>query len=60
MARRPSDTGLMSLPLHDVDQIWCAIVALACELTAQLLTRTTPRYSAVRRDAPSRNDSPPP
>jgi hypothetical protein len=34
--RRPSDTGLGNLPLHDVDQdqIWCAIVALAGERTA--------------------------
>ena len=30
------DTGLTNLPLHDFtqNQIWCAIVALACELTA--------------------------
>ncbi|MDQ1677834.1 MAG: hypothetical protein QOC93_2978 [Actinomycetota bacterium] len=30
------DTGLRNLPLHDFagNQIWCAIVALACELTA--------------------------
>ena len=38
------DTGLTNLPLHDLDQnqIWCALVALACELTAwaQLLALT--------------------
>ena len=42
--RNAKDTGLTNLPLHDMDQnrIWCAIVALACELTAwlQLLTLT--------------------
>jgi hypothetical protein len=34
--RGAKDTGLTNLPLHDFDQnqIWCAIVALACELTA--------------------------
>jgi hypothetical protein len=34
--RCAKDTGLTNLPLHDFDQnqIWCAIVALACELTA--------------------------
>jgi len=34
--RVAKDTGLANLPLHDLDQnrIWCAIVALACELTA--------------------------
>ena len=34
--RVAKDTGLTNLPLHDLDQnrIWCAIVALACELTA--------------------------
>jgi hypothetical protein len=43
--RVAKDTGLTNLPLHDLDQnrIWCAIVALACELTAwaQLLALTT-------------------
>jgi hypothetical protein len=36
--RCAKDTGLMNLPLHDFAQnrIWCAIVALACELTAWL------------------------
>jgi Transposase DDE domain group 1 len=34
--RVAKDTGLSNLPLHDFAQnrIWCAIVALACELTA--------------------------
>ena len=34
--RCAKDTGLSNLPLHDLDQnrIWCAIVALACEITA--------------------------
>ena len=34
--RVAKDTGLRNLPLHDFaqNQIWCAIVALACELTA--------------------------
>jgi hypothetical protein len=34
--RVAKDTGLMNLPLHDFaqNQIWCAIVALAVELTA--------------------------
>jgi Transposase DDE domain group 1 len=34
--RTAKDTGLNNLPLHDFaqNQIWCAIVALACELTA--------------------------
>jgi hypothetical protein len=34
--RNPKDAGLTNLPLHDFaqNQIWCAIVALACELTA--------------------------
>jgi hypothetical protein len=42
--RTAKDTGLRNLPLHDFtqNQIWCAIVALACELTAwiQLLAFT--------------------
>jgi hypothetical protein len=34
--RCAKDTGLANLPLHDFaqNQIWCAIVALACEITA--------------------------
>jgi hypothetical protein len=42
--RAAKDTGLANLPLHDLAQnrIWCALVALACELTtwAQLLALT--------------------
>jgi hypothetical protein len=42
--RVAKDTGLTNLPLHGLDQnrIWCAIVALACEITtwAQLLALT--------------------
>ena len=36
--RNSKDTGLTNLPLHDFaqNQIWCAIVALAVELTAWL------------------------
>ena len=43
--RCAKDTGLTNLPLHEFaqNQIWCAIVALACELTAwmQMLAFTT-------------------
>jgi hypothetical protein len=42
--RVAKDTGLTNLPLHDFtqNQIWCAIVALACEITAwmQMLALT--------------------
>ena len=42
--RIAKDTGLQNLPLHGFDQnrIWCAIVQLACELTAwmQMLALT--------------------
>lgn len=42
--RAAKDTGLTNLPLHDFDQnqIWCALIALACELTAwmQMLALT--------------------
>ena len=42
--RAAKDTGLTNLPLHDLDpnRIWCAIITLACELTAwaQLLALT--------------------
>jgi hypothetical protein len=53
--RCAKDTGLRNLPLHDFDQnqIWCAIVALACELTAwmQMLALTD---TAARRWEPKR------
>jgi hypothetical protein len=34
--RNAKDTGLTNLPLHDFDQnrIWCAVIAMACELIA--------------------------
>jgi hypothetical protein len=42
--RCAKDTGLTNLPLHDFDQnrIWCAVVALACDITAwmQMLALT--------------------
>jgi hypothetical protein len=53
--RAAKDTGLTNLPLHDFDQnqIWCAIVALACELTAWMqmlaLTHTTARRWEPKR-----------
>ena len=43
-------TGLENLPLHDMDQnkIWCAIVSLACELTAWLQMLTLHGHNARR------------
>lgn len=34
--RCAKDTGLTNLPLHDFaqNQLWCAVIAIACELTA--------------------------
>ncbi len=53
--RCAKDTGLTNLPLQDFtqNQIWCAIVALACELTAwmQILALTG---SQARRWEPKR------
>ena len=53
--RLAKDTGLANLPLHSLDQnrIWCALVTLACELTAwtQLLAYPT---HAARRWEPKR------
>jgi hypothetical protein len=48
--RCAKDTGLTNLPLHDFDQnqIWCAIVALACELTAWMQTLALPGHPARR------------
>ena len=48
--RIAKDTGLTNLPLHDFDQnqIWCAIVALACELTAWMQTLALPGHQARR------------
>jgi Transposase DDE domain group 1 len=48
--RCAKDTGLTNLPLHDFDQnqIWCAIVALACELTAWMQTLALTDHPARR------------
>jgi hypothetical protein len=48
--RCAKDTGLTNLPLHDLDQnkIWCAIVALACELTAWTQTLALTGHDARR------------
>jgi hypothetical protein len=48
--RCAKDTGLMNLPLHDFtqNQIWCAIVALACEITAWMQTLALHGHPARR------------
>jgi hypothetical protein len=48
--RIAKDTGLNNLPLHDFDQnrIWCAIVMLACELTAWMQMLAYPTVNARR------------
>ena len=48
--RIAKDTGLTNLPLHDFaqNQIWCAIVALAVELTAWMQMLTLPGHNARR------------
>jgi hypothetical protein len=48
--RCAKDTGLTNLPLHDFAQnrIWCATVALACELTAWLQMLALPGQEARR------------
>jgi len=48
--RCAKDTGLTNLPLHDFaqNQIWCAIVALACELTAWMQMLALAGHSARR------------
>jgi hypothetical protein len=48
--RCAKDTGLTNLPLHHFDQnrIWCALVALACELTAWLQTLALAGHQARR------------
>ncbi len=71
--RNAKDTGLANLPLHDMDQnrIWCAVVALACELTrlaadahhdrpprAPVGTQTAPA-TAVQHRRPARPQQPP-
>jgi hypothetical protein len=46
--RCAKDTGLASLPLHDFaqNQIWCAVVALACEITAWMQMLALPGHPA--------------
>jgi hypothetical protein len=48
--RNAKDSGLTNLPLHDFDQnqIWCAIVALAADLTAWMQTLALPGHQARR------------
>jgi len=48
--RNAKDTGLMNLPLHDMDQnkIWCAVVSLASELLAWLQMLTLVGHAARR------------
>ncbi len=48
--RCAKDTGLTNLPLHDLDQnrIWCAIIALACEITAWMQMLAWPEHPARR------------
>jgi hypothetical protein len=48
--RVAKDTGLTNLPLHDFtqNQIWCAIVALAVELTAWMQILTLAGHNARR------------
>jgi hypothetical protein len=48
--RCAKDTGLSNLPLHDFpqNQIWCAIVALALELTAWMQTLALTGHEARR------------
>jgi Transposase DDE domain group 1 len=48
--RCAKDTGLANLPLHDFtqNQIWCAIVALAADLTAWLQTLALAGHDARR------------
>ena len=52
--RNAKDTGLRSLPLHgyDQNQLWCEVVALACELLAWMamlaLTGTARRWEPKR------------
>jgi hypothetical protein len=50
--RCAKDTGLTNLPLHDLDQnrIWCAIVALACEITAWMQMLALTDHPAHRRE----------
>jgi hypothetical protein len=48
--RCAKDTGLNNLPLHDLDQnrIWCAIIALACDITTWMQFLAWPEHPARR------------
>jgi Transposase DDE domain group 1 len=48
--RNAKDTGLANLPLHDLaqNQIWCALVALAADLTAWMQTLALAGHDARR------------
>jgi hypothetical protein len=48
----PRTPGLRNLPLHDFaqNQLWCAIVALACELTSWTQMLALPGHQARRRE----------
>jgi hypothetical protein len=48
--RNAKDTGLTNLPLHDFtqNQIWCALVALAADLTAWMQTLALTGHDARR------------
>lgn len=48
--RNAKDTGLTNLPLHDFtqNQIWCALVALAADLTAWMQTLALAGHDARR------------
>jgi Transposase DDE domain group 1 len=48
--RNAKDTGLTNLPLHEFtqNQIWCAIVAIACELIAWMQMLALPGHEARR------------
>jgi hypothetical protein len=50
--RCAKDTGLASLPLHDFaqNQIWCAVVAMACEITAWMQMLALHGHPARRRE----------
>jgi hypothetical protein len=62
--RCAKDTGLTNLPRHDLaqNQIWGALVALTCELTAWMKTLALtgqPGHEAARRWEPKRRAAPP-
>ena len=54
--RLAKDTGLTNLPLHGFaqNQIWCALVALACELTAWMQLLALHNADGARRWEPKR------